>query len=54
MRRAVEGLSRHPDHILVDARTIPGIRAPKTSLVRGTPWTRPLQQHRSSQRFTVK
>ncbi len=35
MRRAVEGLSRDPDHVLVDARTIPGIRAPQTSLVRG-------------------
>jgi ribonuclease HII len=35
MRRAVEGLSREPDHVLVDARTIPGIRAPQTSLVRG-------------------
>ena len=35
MRRAVEGLSRHPDHVLVDARTIPGIRAPQTSMVRG-------------------
>ena len=35
MRRAVEGLSRHPDHVLVDARTIPGIRLPQTALVRG-------------------
>jgi ribonuclease HII len=35
MRRAVEALSRHPDHVLVDARTIPGIRAPQTSLVHG-------------------
>jgi ribonuclease HII len=35
MRRAVEALSRHPDHVLVDARTIPGIRAPQTPLVRG-------------------
>jgi ribonuclease HII len=35
MRRAVEGLSRDPDHVLVDARTIPGIRSPQTSLVRG-------------------
>jgi ribonuclease HII len=35
MRQAVEGLSRHPDHVLVDARTIPGIRVPQTSLVRG-------------------
>jgi ribonuclease HII len=35
MRRAVGGLSRHPDHVLVDARTIPGIRAPQTALVHG-------------------
>jgi len=35
MRRAVEALSRDPDHVLVDARTIPGIRAPQTSLVHG-------------------
>jgi ribonuclease HII len=35
MRRAVEALSPHPDHVLVDARTIPGIRTPQTSLVRG-------------------
>jgi len=35
MRRAVEALSPHPDHVLVDARTIPGIDTPQTSLVRG-------------------
>jgi len=35
MRRAVEALSPHPDHVLVDARTIPGIHTPQTSLVRG-------------------
>jgi ribonuclease HII len=35
MKRAVEALTRHPDHVLVDARTIPGIRAPQTSLVHG-------------------
>ncbi len=35
MRRAVEALSPHPDHVLVDARTIPGIRTPQTPLVRG-------------------
>jgi ribonuclease HII len=35
MRRAVEALSPHPDHVLVDARTIPGIRAPQTSMVHG-------------------
>ena len=35
MRRAVEALSPDPDHVLVDARTIPGIRTPQTSLVRG-------------------
>lgn len=35
MRRALEALSPHPDHVLVDARTIPGIRTPQTSLVHG-------------------
>jgi ribonuclease HII len=35
MKRAVEALSRPPDHVLVDARTIPGIHVPQTSLVRG-------------------
>jgi ribonuclease HII len=35
MRRAVEGLSQHPDHVLVDARTIPGIAFPQTALVHG-------------------
>jgi ribonuclease HII len=35
MRRAVEVLSPCPDHLLVDARTIPGIRIPQTPLVRG-------------------
>ncbi len=35
MRRAVEALPRVPDHVLVDARTIPGIRTPQTPLIRG-------------------
>ncbi|RIL05418.1 MAG: ribonuclease HII, partial [Proteobacteria bacterium] len=35
MRRAVVALGVAPDHVLVDARTIPGIGAPQTSLVRG-------------------
>jgi ribonuclease HII len=35
MRRAVAGLDREPDHVLVDARTIPGVSAPQTSIVRG-------------------
>ena len=35
MRRAVEALSPEPDHILVDARTIPGIHTPQTPLVHG-------------------
>jgi len=35
MRRAVEGLAESPDHVLVDARTIPGIDAPQTALVGG-------------------
>ncbi len=35
MRRAVVALSQEPDHVLVDARTIPGIAAPQTALVHG-------------------
>ncbi len=35
MRRAVAALGTPPDHVLVDARTIPGVAAPQTSLVRG-------------------
>ena len=35
MRRAVRALRPAPDHVLVDARTIPGVGAPQTSLVGG-------------------
>ncbi|MGE4653220.1 MAG: ribonuclease HII [Myxococcota bacterium] len=35
MRRAVLALSVAPDHVLVDARTIPGIVAPQTAIVGG-------------------
>jgi ribonuclease HII len=35
MRRAVEALAVLPDHVLVDARTIPGIAPPQTALIRG-------------------
>jgi ribonuclease HII len=35
MRRAVVALSPEPDHVLVDARTIPGIATPQTALVHG-------------------
>ncbi len=35
MRRAVLALGTPPDHVLVDARTIPGISAPQTALVHG-------------------
>jgi ribonuclease HII len=35
MRRAVLALGVAPDHVLVDARTIPGIEAPQTPLVGG-------------------
>jgi ribonuclease HII len=35
MRRAVEALPLAPDHVLVDARVIPGIGAAQTSLVGG-------------------
>jgi ribonuclease HII len=35
MRRAVEALAVVPDHVLVDARTIPGIAMPQTALIHG-------------------
>lgn len=35
MRRAVLALTSAPDHVLVDARTIPGIRSPQTARIRG-------------------
>jgi ribonuclease HII len=35
MRRAVEGLSMRPDHVLVDARRIPDIGIEQSSYVRG-------------------
>ena len=35
MRRAVEALPRKPQHVLVDARTVPGIEAPQNSFNKG-------------------
>lgn len=35
MRRAVAGLALAPDHLLVDARTVPGVPWPQTPLVQG-------------------
>ncbi len=35
MRRAVEGLPRAPQHVLVDARTVPGIAMPQNSFNKG-------------------
>ena len=35
MRRAVAALGIAPDHVLVDARTIPGVGTPQTALVHG-------------------
>jgi ribonuclease HII len=35
MRRAVDGLLVEPEQLLVDARTIPGVRAPQQALVNG-------------------
>jgi ribonuclease HII len=35
MRRAVDGLTGRPDHVLVDARRIPGISMPQTPLIGG-------------------
>jgi len=35
MRRAVEGLPRAPQHVLVDARTVPGISMPQNAFTKG-------------------
>jgi ribonuclease HII len=35
MRRAVEGLPRAPQHVLVDARTVPGIGMPQNAFNKG-------------------
>src|SRR4051812_33870703 len=35
MRRAVEGLPRPPQHVLVDARTVPGITIPQNAFNKG-------------------
>jgi len=35
MQRAVAGLAVQPDHVLVDARTIPDLAAPQTALIHG-------------------
>lgn len=35
MRRAVEGLPRPPQHVLVDARTVPGISMPQNAFNKG-------------------
>ncbi len=35
MRRAVCALTVRPDHVLVDARTIPGLACPQTAIVHG-------------------
>lgn len=35
MRRAVEGLAVRPDHLLVDARRIPGLTIPQQGIVKG-------------------
>jgi ribonuclease HII len=35
MRRAVDGLTGRPDHVLVAARRIPGISMPQTPLIGG-------------------
>ena len=35
MRRAVEGLPRRPQHLLVDARTVPGIDCPQNAFDKG-------------------
>jgi len=35
MRRAVEGLAVAPHHLLVDARTVPGVAVPQQGIVKG-------------------
>jgi ribonuclease HII len=35
MRRAVEGLAQAPEHLLVDARRIPGLAQPQRGIVKG-------------------
>lgn len=35
MRRALDGLSRQPDYVLVDARKVPGLTVPQRSIIRG-------------------
>ena len=35
MRRAVEGLDIAPDHLLVDARTVPGMKCPQEAIIGG-------------------
>lgn len=35
MRRAVEGLSVKPDHLLVDARTVPNCTVPQKGIIKG-------------------
>ena len=35
MQRAVLGLSVAPDHLLVDARTIPGVTMPQEKVIKG-------------------
>src|SRR5690348_4855382 len=35
MQRAVEGLPRKPQHVLVDARTVPGIEMPQNAFNKG-------------------
>jgi ribonuclease HII len=35
MRRAVEGLPRAPQHVLVDARTVPGLAMPQNAVNKG-------------------
>jgi ribonuclease HII len=35
MRRAIDGLSPPPDHVLVDARRVPGVDVPQEAIVKG-------------------
>lgn len=35
MRRAVEALAKQPDHLLVDAWTIPGLELPQRGIIKG-------------------
>jgi hypothetical protein len=42
MRRAVEGLSTTPQHLLVDARKVPGVKIPQRGIIHGDALSLPI------------